>query len=145
VKRLSKFASIVDRDVTLPSNILIDANDRPHRIRNATIVKKSDTLLMHAPIHVHILLFHHQPRQHPITKEGLRQSKQPLWTGWSFCQSMPRPTSTIDPNPGNQNMARTPANKKCYNYGQKSQFANVCPNQQYCPDMTMIATSTPNR
>jgi hypothetical protein len=22
-----------------------------------------------------------------------------LWTGWSFCQSMPRPTSTIDPNP----------------------------------------------
>jgi hypothetical protein len=22
-----------------------------------------------------------------------------LWVGWSFCQSMPRPASTIDPNP----------------------------------------------
>jgi hypothetical protein len=41
-------------------------------------------------------------------------------------------------------MARTPAYKKCYNYGQKSHFANVCPNPQYCPDMTTVATSTPN-
>jgi hypothetical protein len=77
MKRLSKFASIVGRDVTLPSNIPIDANDRPHRTRNATIVKKRDTLLMCAPIHVHVLPFHHQQRQHPITKEVLRQSKRP--------------------------------------------------------------------
>jgi hypothetical protein len=44
---------------------------------NATIVEKRDTLLMRAPIHIHILLFHHQQRQHPITKEVLRQSKRP--------------------------------------------------------------------
>jgi hypothetical protein len=67
----------MDREVTLPSNIPINANDRPHRIRNATIVKKRDTLLMCCPIHVHVLLFHRQQRQHPITKEALRQSKQP--------------------------------------------------------------------
>jgi hypothetical protein len=42
-------------------------------------------------------------------------------------------------------MAQTPTYKKCYNYGQKGHFANVCPNLQYRPDMTMIATSTPNR
>jgi hypothetical protein len=35
---------------------------RPHRTRNATIVKKRDTLLLLAPIHVHVLLFHHQQR-----------------------------------------------------------------------------------
>jgi hypothetical protein len=77
VKRLPKFASIVDRDVTVPSNIPIDINDRPHRIRNATIMKKRDTLLMCAPIHVHVLPFHRQQRHHPIVKEVLRQSKQP--------------------------------------------------------------------
>jgi hypothetical protein len=70
-KRLPWFASIVDRDVTLPSNVLIDANDRPHRTRNATIVKKRNTLLLLPPIHVHVLPFHHQQRQHPITKEVL--------------------------------------------------------------------------
>jgi hypothetical protein len=46
---------------------------------------------------------------------------------------------------GNQNMAQTPAYKKCYNYRQKSHFANICPNQQYCPDVTTVAMSTPNR
>jgi hypothetical protein len=55
----------------------IDANDRPHRTRNATIVKKRGTLLMRDPIHVHVLPFHHQQRQHPIIKEVLRQSKRP--------------------------------------------------------------------
>jgi hypothetical protein len=77
VKRLPKFASIVDREVTLSSNVLSDANDRSQRTRNATIVKKRDTLLMLAPIHVHVLPFHRQQRQHPITKEVLHQSKQP--------------------------------------------------------------------
>jgi hypothetical protein len=77
VKRLPKFASIVDREVTSPSNVPINANNRPHRTRNATIVKKMDTLLMCAPIRVHVLPFHHQQRQHPITKEVLRQSKRP--------------------------------------------------------------------
>jgi hypothetical protein len=77
VKILAKFASIVGREVTLLSNVPIDANDRPLRTRYATIVKKRDTLLMHGPIHVHVLLFHHQQRQHPITKEVLRQSKRP--------------------------------------------------------------------
>jgi hypothetical protein len=71
------FASIVDREVTLPSNVPIDANNRPHRTRNATIVKERDTLLLLAPIHVHVLLFHFQQRQHPIIKEVLRQSKRP--------------------------------------------------------------------
>jgi hypothetical protein len=103
VKGLPKFASIVDREVTLPSNVPIDTNERPHRTRNATIVKKRDTLLLLAPIHGHVLLFHRQQRQHPITKEVLRQQSDhvmfQLWTGWSFCQSMPRPASTIDPNP----------------------------------------------
>jgi hypothetical protein len=32
---------------------------------------------MRAPIHVHVLLFHHQPRQHPITKEVLHQPMRP--------------------------------------------------------------------
>jgi hypothetical protein len=41
-------------------------------------------------------------------------------------------------------MARTPAYRKYYNCGQKSHFANVCPNSQYHPDVTMVATSTPN-
>jgi hypothetical protein len=77
VKRLPKFASIVDRDVTVPSNIPIDTNDRPHWTRNATIMKKRDTLLMCAPIHVHVLPFHHQQRHHPIIKEVLHQSKRP--------------------------------------------------------------------
>jgi hypothetical protein len=76
VKRLPKFASIMDRNVDLPSNVLIAANDRPHRTRNGTIVKKMDTLLLRAPIHVHVLLFHCQRSQHPITREVLRQSKQ---------------------------------------------------------------------
>jgi hypothetical protein len=49
------------------------------------------------------------------------------------------------PTQGNQNMARTPVYKKCYNCGQKSHFTNVCPNQWYCPDVTKVATSTPNR
>jgi hypothetical protein len=35
-----KIASIVNRDVTLPSNAPIDANDRPHRTRNVINVKK---------------------------------------------------------------------------------------------------------
>jgi hypothetical protein len=35
--------------------------------------------------------------------------------------------------------------KKCYHYGQKSHFANVCPNSWYCPDVTTVDTSTPNR
>jgi hypothetical protein len=150
VKRLPKFASIVDRDVTLPSNIPIDANDRPHRTRNATIVKKRDTLLMHAPIHVHVLLFHHQQRQHPITKEVLRQSQRPRRDS-IMDRLVILPIDAPDlhqlstPTQGNQNMAQTPVYKKCYNYGQKSHFANVCPNQQYCPDVTTVATSTPNR
>jgi hypothetical protein len=67
-----------------------------------------------------------------------------LWTGWSFCQSMPDLHQLSTPTQGNQNIARTPVYKKCYNYGQKSHFANVCPNQRYCPDVTMVATSTPN-
>jgi hypothetical protein len=41
-------------------------------------------------------------------------------------------------------MAQTLAYKKCYNCGQKSHFANVCLNQQYNPDVTTVATSTPN-
>jgi hypothetical protein len=66
----------VDRVVTLPSSVPIDANDRPHRTRNATIVKERDTLLVHTPIHIHVLLFHHQQR-YPITKEILHQLKRP--------------------------------------------------------------------
>jgi hypothetical protein len=66
-----------------------------------------------------------------------------LWTGWSFCQSMPRPASTINPTQGNQNMARTPIYKKCYKCGQKSHFANVCPNQRYCPDVTKVPRQLP--
>jgi hypothetical protein len=42
-------------------------------------------------------------------------------------------------------MTRTLVYKKCYNCGQKSHFTNVYPNQRYCPDVTTIATSTPNR
>jgi hypothetical protein len=33
--------------------------------------------LLIVPIHIHILLFHHQQMQHPITKEVLHQSKRP--------------------------------------------------------------------
>jgi hypothetical protein len=65
-----------------------------------------------------------------------------LWTGWSFCQLIPDLRQLSTPTQGNQNMARTSAYKKCYNYGQKSHFANVCPNQRYCPDVTTVATST---
>jgi hypothetical protein len=32
---------------------------------------------MRAPIHVHVLPFHRQRRQQPITQEVLRQSKRP--------------------------------------------------------------------
>jgi hypothetical protein len=42
-------------------------------------------------------------------------------------------------------MAQTLTYKKCYNCGQKNHFVNVCPNQRYCPDMTTVAPSTPNR
>jgi hypothetical protein len=73
VKRLPKFVSIVARVVTLPSSVPIDASDRPHRTRIATIMKKRDTLLLLAPIHVHVLLFHRQEMQHPITKGVLHQ------------------------------------------------------------------------
>jgi hypothetical protein len=76
VKRLSKFASIVARVVTLPSNVPIDANDKLQLRGNATIVEREVTLLLLAPIRIHALLFHNQQR-HPITKEVLRQSKQP--------------------------------------------------------------------
>jgi hypothetical protein len=75
-KRLSKFASIVARVVTLPSSVPIDANDKLQLRRNATIVERYVTLLLLAPIYDHVLLFHHQQR-HPITKEVLRQSKRP--------------------------------------------------------------------
>jgi hypothetical protein len=77
VKRLPKFASIAARVVTLPSSVPIDPNDRHHRTRNAIIVKKMDTLLLHAAIHVHVLLFHRQQRQHLTTKEVLHQLKRP--------------------------------------------------------------------
>jgi hypothetical protein len=49
------------------------------------------------------------------------------------------------PTQGNQNMAQTLTYKKCYSCGQKNHFVNVCPNQRYCPDMTTVAPSTPNR
>jgi hypothetical protein len=32
---------------------------------------------MCAPIHVHVLPFHRQQRQHPVTEKVLRQSKRP--------------------------------------------------------------------
>jgi hypothetical protein len=76
VKRLPKFATIVDKVVTLPSSVPIDDNDRPHRTRNATIAKKWDTLLFHAPIHVHVLLFHCQQSQHLVSGNILCPSKR---------------------------------------------------------------------
>jgi hypothetical protein len=79
VKRLPKFASIVTRVATLASSVPIDDNDIPHRTRNATIMKKRDTLLLCALIHDHVLLFHRQHRQHQITKEVLHQLKQPRY------------------------------------------------------------------
>jgi hypothetical protein len=71
-----KFASIVAKVVTLPSSVLIDANDKPHRARNITITKKRDTLILCAQIHVHVVLFLYQQSQHPVSRDVLRQSKQ---------------------------------------------------------------------
>jgi hypothetical protein len=62
-----------------------------------------------------------------------------------FANRCPDLRQLSTPTQGNQNMARTPVYKKCYNYGQKSHFTNVCPNQRYCPDVTTVAMSTPNR
>jgi hypothetical protein len=75
MKRWPKFASIVDRVLTLPSNVPIDANNRFQLRGNATIMETEVTLVLPAPIHVH--LFYHQQRHHPFTKEVLRQLKQP--------------------------------------------------------------------
>jgi hypothetical protein len=40
-------------------------------------MEREVTLLLLAPIHVHVLLLHLQQRQHPIMKEVLCQSKRP--------------------------------------------------------------------
>jgi hypothetical protein len=61
-----------------------------------------------------------------------------------FANRCPNLRQLLTPTQFNQTMAWTPAYKKCYSCGQKSHFANVCPNQQYHPDVTTVATSTPN-
>jgi hypothetical protein len=150
VKRLAKLASIVDRDVTLPFNVPIDANDRPHWTRNATIVKKIG----------HFAITCSNPHSRPPlpastkTTPNHKRGSTPVKATTScfkygqvghfanWCSDL-RQLST--PTQGNQNMAWALAYKKCYNYGQKSHFANVCPNQWYYPDVTTVATSTPNR
>jgi hypothetical protein len=49
------------------------------------------------------------------------------------------------PTEVNQNVAWTLAYRKCYNWGQKGHFTNVCSNLWYCPDVTPVATSIPYR
>jgi hypothetical protein len=79
------------------------------------------------------------------SREVLRQSKQPRHGQVvHFANRCPDLRQLSTPTQGNQNMARTPVYKKWYNCGQKCHFANVCPYQRYCPDVTTVATSTPN-
>jgi hypothetical protein len=83
-----------------------------------------------------------------------RPTDQPTKTGSTTLQTIQCSNSYKSQVIGNQNVLRsqatqnatqTPPDQKCYNCGQKSHFANVYPNQQYYPDVTMVATSTPNR
>jgi hypothetical protein len=149
MKRLPKFASIVARMVTWPSSVPIDTNDRLQLRGNATIVEREVTLLFRAPIHVHFLLFHHQQRQHPVTKKVLCQSKWPhqvsIMDILSFCQSMPWAVSTIKPNPRQPECGTNSGYRKCYNCGQNGHFANIWTNPWYHPDVTTVSTSIPYR
>jgi hypothetical protein len=64
-------------------------------------------------------------------------------------QMIPHPNLFQIPNTRNQSAPRTlidhtstqgPSHKKCYNYGQKSHFANSCPNPRSRPPLTTEAT-----
>jgi hypothetical protein len=67
-------------------------------------------------------------------------------------QMIPRPNLFQTPNTRNQSAPRTltdhtttqdPSHKKCYNCGQKGQFANSCPKPRSRPPLPPEATSTP--